>query len=168
MKRTDLLLRLVESFFCRHLQGSRGVSRHTVLAYRDSLRLFLSFVADACGRQVADMRLDDLTVEHVIAFLDHLEAARGNGVTTRNLRLTAIRTFFRHLIREDPAHGAQYQRVLSLPLKKTAIPVVTYLEPRKSRSCCANQIGVAQAAREIMHSFSFSTTPALGSARHSR
>jgi site-specific recombinase XerD len=131
MKRPDPLLQLVESFFRGHLQGNRGVSRHTMLAYRDGLRLFLSFVADACGRQVADMRLDDLTVERVIAFLDHLEAARGNVVTTRNLRLTAIRTFFRHLVREDPAHGAQYQRVLSLPLKKTAIPVITYLEPEE-------------------------------------
>jgi integrase/recombinase XerD len=131
MRRPDPLFRLVESFFHGHLQGTRGVSRHTVLAYRDGLRLFLQFVADACGRQVADVRLDDLTVEHVVGFLDHLEATRRNGVATRNLRLTTIRTFFRHLIREDPARGAQYQRVLSLPVKRKTIPVVTYLEPEE-------------------------------------
>lgn len=131
MRRPDPLFRLVESFFRGHLHGTRGASRHTVLAYRDGIRLFLCFVADECGRQVADLRLDDLTVEHVIGFLDHLETTRRNGVATRNLRLTAIRTFFRHLIREDPARGAQYQRVLSLPLKRKAIPVVTYLEPEE-------------------------------------
>lgn len=131
MRRPDPLFRLVESFFRGHLHGIRGASRHTVLAYRDGLRLFLHFVADACDRQVADVRLDDLTVEHVLGFLDYLETTRRNGVATRNLRLTALRTFFRHLIREDPARGAQYQRVLSLPLKRKMIPVVTYLEPEE-------------------------------------
>jgi site-specific recombinase XerD len=131
MKRPDPLFRLVESFFRGYLNGVRGASRHTVLAYRDGLRLFLSFVADACSRQVADLRLDDLTVERVVAFLEHLEATRRNGVATRNLRLTAIRTFFRHLVREDPPRGAQYQRVLFLPLKRTVIPVITYLEPEE-------------------------------------
>lgn len=131
MRRPDPLFRLVESFFGGYLHGIRGASRHTVLAYRDGLRLFLSFVSDACGRQVADLRLDDLTVERVVAFLDHIEARRRNGIATRNLRLTAIRTFFRHLIREDPPRGAQYQRVLSLPAKRTSIPVVTYLEPEE-------------------------------------
>jgi site-specific recombinase XerD len=166
MKRPDPLLRLVESFFRGHLQGNRGVSRHTMLAYRDGLRLFLSFVADACGRQVADMRLDDLTVERVIAFLDHLEAARGNGVTTRNLRLTAIRTFFRHLIREDPAHGAQYQRVLSLPLKKTALPVVTYLEPEEMQVLLRqpNRRSVSGARDHALLLFLYNTGARIGEA----
>ena len=131
MRRADPLFRLVETFFRGYLHGTRGASRHTVLAYRDGIRLFLSFVADACSRQVADVRLDDLTVERVIGFLDHLETTRRNGIATRNLRLTAIRTFFRHLVREDPARGAQYQRVLSLPLKRKTIPVIAYLEPEE-------------------------------------
>jgi site-specific recombinase XerD len=131
MRRSDPLFRLVETFFRGYLHGTRGASRHTVLAYRDGIRLFLSFVADACSRQVADVRLDDLTVERVIGFLDHLETTRRNGIATRNLRLTALRTFFRHLVREDPARGAQYQRVLSLPLKRKTIPVITYLEPEE-------------------------------------
>ena len=131
MRRSDPLFHLVETFFRGYLHGTRGASRHTVLAYRDGIRLFLSFVADACSRQVVDVRLDDLTVDRVIGFLDHLETTRRNGIATRNLRLTAIRTFFRHLVREDPARGAQYQRVLSLPLKRKTIPVITYLEPEE-------------------------------------
>lgn len=127
----DSLFRFVESFFREYLQRVRNASRHTVLAYRDTLRLFFSFVADACGRPVADLRLDDLSLEMVMDFLDHLESNRRNGPSTRNLRMTALRTFFRHLIRQDPPRGAQYQRVLSLPSKKTPQPVVTYLEPEE-------------------------------------
>ena len=134
MKRPeDPLLRLVESFFHDYLQRVRGVSRHTVLAYRDALRLFFGFVADAVGRQVASLRVDDLTAEHVLAFLEHLEVGRRNVPSTRNLRLTALRSFCRHVLRQDPTRAGQYQRVLSLPSKKAPPPVVAYLEPEEVR-----------------------------------
>lgn len=127
----DSLFPLVESFFRDYLGRVRNASRHSVLAYRDALRLFFSFVADARRRAVADLRLEDLTVQQVLDFLDHLEASRHNAVATRNLRLTVIRTFFRHLVRQDPSRGAQYQRVLSLPYKKAPSPVIAYLEPEE-------------------------------------
>lgn len=53
--------------------------------------------------------------------------------STRNLRLTALRSFCRHLVRHDPTRAGQYQRVLSLPTKKSPPPVVTYLEPEEVR-----------------------------------
>jgi integrase/recombinase XerD len=132
-RKPDSLLPLVESFFREHLGRTRNASRHTVLAYRDALRLFLCFVADARGGDVADLSLENLTVEQVLDFLDHLESNRRNVIATRNLRLTAIRTFFRYLVRHDPSRGAQYQRILSLPFKKAPSPVVTYLEPEEVR-----------------------------------
>lgn len=135
MSRRDLdsLFPFVESFFREHLGRTRNASGNTVLAYRDALRLFFSFLGDACGTDVSRLRLEDLTVEQVLGFLDHLESSRRNAVTTRNLRLTAIRTFFRYLVRNDPSRGAQYQRVLSLPFKKAASPIVSYLEPEEVR-----------------------------------
>jgi integrase/recombinase XerD len=64
-------------------------------------------------------------------FLDHLEANRGVRPVTRNLRLSALRTFFTHLIRHDPSRAGQYQRVLSLPSKRVTERPVTYLEPEE-------------------------------------
>ena len=37
---------------------------------------------------------------------------------TRNLRLTAIRSFFRFVSFEEPAHSALIQRVLAIPSKR--------------------------------------------------
>jgi site-specific recombinase XerD len=134
MKRTpDPLFPLVESFFRDHLQRVRGASRHTVLAYRDALRLFFGFVADSSGCPMSSLRVDHVTAEHVLAFLEHLESSRQNLPSTRNLRLTALRSFCRHLLRHDPTRAGQYQRVLSLPAKKTPQAVVTYLEPEEVR-----------------------------------
>ena len=59
--RRDRLLQQVESFFREHLQRTRGASRHTVFSYRDSLQLFFCYLADANGRDVSKLRLDDIT-----------------------------------------------------------------------------------------------------------
>jgi len=124
---------LVESFFLEHLQRMCGASPHTVRAYRDALRLLFTFLASRRKCSVADLRLADLHVESVKAFLAHLESQRANTPASRNYRLTAIRSFFRHLIRNDLAHAAQYQQVLALPSKKTRTKAAAYLEPEDAR-----------------------------------
>ena len=133
MRRPNLLLPLVGSFFRDYLVRVRGASPHTIVAYRDTLRLFFLFVANACKCDVANLKLEQLTVELVVAFLDHLETDRRNSIATRNVRLTVLRSLFRHLIREDLPRAAQYQRVLSLPSKKAHSPIIAYLEPEEVR-----------------------------------
>src|SRR5437870_13719516 len=88
--RRDRLLQQVESFFREHLQQTRGASRHTMFSYRDSLHLFFCYLADANARDVSKLRLDDITESNVLAFLAHLESARGNSVATWNSRFTAL------------------------------------------------------------------------------
>lgn len=127
-QRNELPLR-VESFFRDYLTNARGASQHTLRAYRDALRLFFIFLANDKGGDVARLCLDDLCIEKVVAFLTHLEAGRHNSTASRNCRLAALRSFFKHLLRQDPQRADQYQRVLALPAKNTQIPVATYLEP---------------------------------------
>ena len=118
---------LVESFFCGYLQRIRVASPHTVRAYRDTLKLFLMFLSE--GRSTADLRLDDLKVDHVVRFLQHLEEVRHNGRATRNSRLAALRSFFEHLLRQDPTRAEQYHRVLAIPSKTHRPSCASYLEP---------------------------------------
>jgi integrase/recombinase XerD len=127
----DDLLHLVESFFHEYLQRVRGASRHTVLSYRDTLRLFLTFLANATGKPVSKLALDDIVVGQVLDFLEHLEKVRHNRISTRNQRLAAIHSFVEHLIRHDPTRAGQYRRVLDVPAKKPHISAVVYLEPEE-------------------------------------
>ena len=120
---------LVESFFRDHLQRARGASPHTVRAYRDTLRLLFVHLADTKGGSVGDLQPNDLQAEAIADFLAHLESERGNKAVTRNCRLAALRSFFRHLLRQDVANAEQYHRVLSLPTKKARSAPATYLEP---------------------------------------
>jgi integrase/recombinase XerD len=131
------LLSLVQSFFVDHLQRICGASPHTVRAYRDTLRLLFIFLAQTKGRSVADLQLDDLHVDAVMAFLTQLEAKRRNTAATRNYRLAAIKSFCKHLIRHDLVHAEQYHRVLALPAKRAKPALAFYLEPEDVRRILA-------------------------------
>lgn len=122
------LLSLVESFFRNYLVQNRGASPHTICAYRDTLRMLFTCIAQRQRRPVANITLDDLNVETVSAFLEYLEKDRCNSVTTRNVRLAAIHSFFRHLVANDLTRGEQYQRVLSIPNKRAPVSPPNYLE----------------------------------------
>lgn len=136
-KMSPSLLALLQSFFQSHLRAVRGASEHTVRSYRDGLRLFLLFTAQHLRRPVAKLHLDDIRSEVVMAFLDHIEAARGNGPATRNCRLAAIHSFAAHLLRQDLTRAEQYRRILAIPTKRAQIRPPTYLEPEEVRALIA-------------------------------
>lgn len=135
--RCDPLLSLVQSFFHDHLRRTRGASEHTVRAYRDALKLLFMFIGKQCRRSVAELRLDDLHADVVLAFLEHIEAERDNSAVTRNCRLAAIRSFADHLLRHDVSRAEQYGRILAIPTKRARSRVIPYLEPADVRAVIA-------------------------------
>lgn len=131
------LFALVEAFFLEYLPRQRGASRHTVRAYRDALKLLFEFAARRSARQIASLELGDLDADTIAEFLDHIEATRSNSVATRNCRRAALRSFFKHLVRNDLAHSLQYTRVLAIPSKKARQQPATYLEADDVRAIIA-------------------------------
>lgn len=71
--------------------------------------------------------MEDIDAPLVTAFLDDLEASRGITARTRNLRLTAVHSFFRFASYEAPTHAAQIARVLAIPAKKFTRALVPFL-----------------------------------------
>jgi site-specific recombinase XerD len=108
-----------------------------VRAYRDALKLLFEFVAQRRGRGVASLELSDLDADTIACFLDHIEATRTNSAVTRNCRRAAIRSFFKHLVRNDLTHSLQYTRVLAIPSKKARQKSATYLEADDVRAIIA-------------------------------
>ena len=85
------------AFLRDHLPRERGASPHTIASYADSFVLLLRFAAARVKREPADLQVEDLDVALVRAFLNHLESNRGNGARSRNIRFSAIRSFFRYI-----------------------------------------------------------------------
>lgn len=133
----DELFAFVRSFFSDYLPCQRGASSHTIRAYRDTLKLLFEYTAQRDDRDVSALVLDDLNAKAVTAFLDHIESSRSNSASTRNCRRAAIRSFFKHLLRNDLARSIQYSRVLAIPSKKARQRPSTYLEADDVRAIIA-------------------------------
>ena len=118
---------LVEAFFCKRLISQRRASPHTIASYRDTFRLLLAFAQKRLSRPPSQLELKDIGPSLVSDFLDHLEGTRSNRARTRNLRLTAIRSFFRFAALEAPDHGGVIQRVLAIPNKRCQRPLIGFL-----------------------------------------
>ena len=124
----SVLFALVQSFFSEYLPRQRGASVHTIRAYRDAVKLLFEFVAQRQGCDVAALELKHLDAESISHFLDHIESARSNSAATRNCRRAALRSFFKHLVRNDLTRSQQYMQVLAIPSKKSRQRPATYLE----------------------------------------
>ena len=118
---------LLERFFTQRLMRERQVSPHTIVAYRDTFRLLLAFAKRQLDKPPSRMELTDLDAPLIGAFLDDLEKHRHVSARTRNLRLTAIRSFFHYAQFETPQHSAHIQRVLAIPGQRHTRRLIGFL-----------------------------------------
>ncbi len=123
----SVLSKALHGFFTNYLPRQRAMSPHTLHSYRDSIKLLLGFVAGK-KRDPSALTVEQLTGDQILAFLDHLEVERRNKACTRNVRLTAIHSFFRYLGSLYPEHLEQAQRVLSIPFKRVSTREIHHLD----------------------------------------
>jgi integrase/recombinase XerD len=118
---------LVHDFFVDYLPQQKGLRQSSVRSYRDTLRLFLPFVANDAHKRISHLQLEDFSLERVLAFLRHMEQERHNSVPTRNQRLAALRTFFEYLGRRSPEALYLCQQVAAIPTKRTPLPETRFI-----------------------------------------
>jgi hypothetical protein len=122
MKHIPTLPALIERLFTERLTRQPRVGLHTIASYRDTLRLLLEIVHARLHRPPSSLDLQDLAAPTISVFLDDMARRRSVSVRTRNLRPTAICSFFRFTAFEEPAYSALIQRVLAIPSKEANRP----------------------------------------------
>lgn len=127
MKPATTVASLLTRFFTQRLMQQRQASPHTIHSYRDTFRLLLQFAKSRLGQEPSQLAWEALDAPLISAFLEDLQAQRGIGARSRNLRLTAIRSFFGYAAFELPEHAEQIQRVLAIPAQRCAHEQVHYL-----------------------------------------
>lgn len=127
MNKQATLAPLLERFFTQRLMQQRQASPHTISSYRDTFRQFLKFVEGRLHKPPSRLNFEEIDAPLVVAFLDDLENNQGISVRSRNLRLTAIHSFFRYAAFEAPDHSVQIQRVLAVPSKRFTRTLVSFL-----------------------------------------
>ena len=118
---------LLQSFFTSRLMQQRQASPHTIGSYRDSFRLLLQFAQTRLGVAPQKLTFEQIDAPLIAAFLEDMQTTRGISAISRNLRLTAIRSFFRYASFEMPSHAAQIHRVLAIPNKRCTRTQIGFL-----------------------------------------
>ncbi len=124
----------IETFLREHLARQRDASQHTCDSYATSFQLFFEFSAKKLNVSPSALTLEQLDATLIGAFLEYLEQERRNSPDTRNVRLAAIKSFFRFLEYRHPDALDQIRRVLAIPFKKTDQRLVPYLTEHETQA----------------------------------
>lgn len=118
---------MLQQFFINRLMSQRNASPHTIASYRDTFRLLLEHVAINKHKSPSSLTLDDLDALTILDFLEHMETVRGNTASSRNVRLAAIRSFFRFCAYIAPDSLDVIRKVLAIPRKRATCREVGFL-----------------------------------------
>lgn len=122
---------VVHQFFEKYLTQIKGVSHHSIQAYRDTFKLFLPFAADYYDIKISSLSLSHLTPEAILSFLNHLESERNNTAKTRNHRLAAIKSLAKMIRFMYPQLSASMSRIIAIPQKRTQRQLIGFLYPEE-------------------------------------
>jgi site-specific recombinase XerD len=126
MKPTDFSKGLTD-FLSKYLPGERGMSANTITSYKAAFILLINFFEAEKNIKVNKLSLRDITKECIVEFLDWLQIKRHCSDSTRNVRLAAIHSFFNFLQYEAPENMNEWQRILSIKVKKAKKRSMNYL-----------------------------------------
>lgn len=118
---------VITKFLQDYLPRQRGFSVHSTETYAQAFKLLLLFAADRTGTSPSRLRIEQLDAPLIQAFLEYLEDGRGNGPSTRNARLAAIKSFMRFVEYQYPALLAQVAQIRALPTKRFDQKLVQHL-----------------------------------------
>src|SRR4030043_197210 len=85
--------KIVQDFFLNRLINQKNVSPQTISSYRDTIRLLLHYLYCQNKKAPSCLTIADIDASVILKFLNYLEKERNNSITSRNARLSAIRSF---------------------------------------------------------------------------
>jgi integrase/recombinase XerD len=126
METTDFA-KYLSTFLTKYLAGERNFSQNTILAYKDTFVQFITFMKEQKNTEVQKLTLECITKEIVINFLDWIQENRHCSNATRNYRLAALHSFFSFLQYEIPERMYEWQKILTIKVKKHEKKSINYL-----------------------------------------
>jgi site-specific recombinase XerD len=125
MKPTDFSKYLTD-YLARYLPHERGYSSNTIIAYRDTFVLFITYMHQVRNIKAEKLFMKSITKTSVVEFLDWLQSERKCSDTTRNLRLAALHSFFKYVQYKNPDNLYDYQDIMSIKVKKARKKPLNY------------------------------------------
>lgn len=124
----------VSDYLRVRLPVERNASAHTRATYSHAFMLLFDFAARRLKCSPSSLDIEQLDARLVMAFLDHLERDRRNGISSRNARLAAIKSLFRYIEHRVPSAIDQVRRILAIPTKRSTSRLVGYLTREEAQA----------------------------------
>ena len=124
----------ITAFLQQRLPLERRASGNTCDSYAYAFKLLFEYASDCLKTAPSQLHLEQIDAPLVVKFLNHLETTRRNGVSSRNVRLAAIKSFMRYMEYRVPAALEQIHRILAIPAKKTDIHLVKHLSSEEMQA----------------------------------
>lgn len=116
----------IKTFLTDYLPNVRVKSENTIKSYRDTINLLIFFFREEKQIDIYSISKSLITSRTIIDFLDWLIKKRGCKATTRNQRLSCIRTFYKYLSVHDPDLISELNaigEIGKLNVEKNKVPV---------------------------------------------
>jgi integrase/recombinase XerD len=117
----------ISAFLRERLPIQRGASQHTCDTYAHAFKLLFEYAAKRFNKSPSRLTLEQIDSSLVMSFLDSLEFARGNSVSTRNARLVAIKSFMAFVENRLPAFLEQSRQIRAIVPKRTTVRLINHL-----------------------------------------
>lgn len=124
----------ITAFLQQRLPVEHNASDHTGASYAYAFKLLFEYASDCLKVAPSELQLEQLDAPLVVAFLNHLETTRGNGPSSRNTRLAAIKSFMHFMSYRVPSAMEQIRRILAIPTKKAETRLVRHLTVEEMQS----------------------------------
>jgi integrase/recombinase XerD len=108
----------VRNYLTVYLPRIRGLSPRTVDSYRQSIAMYCSFLKEKSATEFSRVSFEHVTRDSVVKFIRWLRDERSCGVSTGNLRLSALKSFLKYCADTDISLYSVYQEVKKVPLMK--------------------------------------------------
>jgi integrase/recombinase XerD len=125
---------ILQEYFTTYVVNQRAMSESTIRAYRDTWKLFLTYLSQVMNMPAHELQLTDTTPDHVVAFLEHLEHERGNSIATRNLRLVAVKSVMAFYASRSPERLDTIARINAIPVKRGPKPQMAFLTSTEAQA----------------------------------
>jgi len=129
-----LLAPLITGFLRDYMPRQRGYSPHSCETYAHSFRLLFAYAAKRTRTKPSQLHIEQLDAALILDFLGHIERERGNGATTRNVRLAAIKTFMRYVEHRVPSALEQIGQIYAIPTKRHDQTLIRHLTMEEVRA----------------------------------
>ena len=118
---------LLQNYFLQRLFQQQKASPETIHSYRDTFRIYLTYMKEIHRLASADVKMEHFNLEYVQGFCKYLEDVRRNKPVTINNRIAAIKSFMHYVSEMAPEYSAVAKRIIMLPAQKQEQPVMDFI-----------------------------------------